>query len=92
MAFKRSAVRSRLSPPQNGLKHCISSRFVLPVNILVKLNIETVSDTDTETSFVDEDTAFHIHKVLHGLKEPYKEVFSITCVRRIILSKNWSGI
>ena len=26
---------------------------------------------------VDEDTAFHIHKVLHDLEEPYKEVFQL---------------
>ena len=39
---------------------------------------ETIaSDTDIENAFVDEDTAFHIHKVLHGLEDPYKEVFQL---------------
>ena len=41
------------------------------------LDVEIVSDTNIENSFVDEDTAFHIHKVLHGLEEPYKEVFQL---------------
>jgi len=41
------------------------------------LDVEIVSDTNIETSFVDEDTAFHIHKVLHCLEEPYKEVFQL---------------
>lgn len=30
-----------------------------------------------ESSFCDQETAFLIHKVLHGLEEPYKEVFSL---------------
>ena len=30
-----------------------------------------------EDSFCDRDTAFGIHKVLHTLEEPYKEVFSL---------------
>ena len=25
----------------------------------------------------DKDTAFHVHRILHELKEPYKEVFSL---------------
>jgi len=41
------------------------------------LDVEIVSDTNIENSFVDEDTAFHIHKVLHSLEEPYKEVFQL---------------
>ena len=42
-----------------------------------ELDVEIMSDTNIEDSFVDEDTAFHIHKVLHGLEEPYKEVFQL---------------
>lgn len=43
-------------------------------------------DTDTtqlpstgniEDNFCDQETAFAIHKVLHTLEEPYKEVFSL---------------
>ena len=30
-----------------------------------------------EDSFCDQETAFAIHKVLHTLEEPYKEVFSL---------------
>ena len=41
------------------------------------LDVDIVSDTNIENSFVDEDTAFHIHKVLHGLEEPYREVFHL---------------
>ena len=41
------------------------------------LDAEIASDTDIEKSWVDEDTTFHIHKVLHGLEEPYKEVFQL---------------
>ena len=34
-----------------------------------------VSDEDIEKSFTDKETAFYIHRFLHKLKEPYKEVF-----------------
>ena len=44
---------------------------------IAKLDVEIVSDINIENSFVDDDTAFHIHKVLHGLEEPYKEVFQL---------------
>lgn len=30
-----------------------------------------------EESFLEKETAFEIHKVLHTLEEPYKEVFSL---------------
>ena len=40
-------------------------------------DVEAVSDVSIEKSFIDEDTAFHIHKVLHNLEEPYKEVFQL---------------
>ena len=42
-----------------------------------ELNIEVVSDTNVEKAFVDMDTAFRIHQVLHYLDEPYKEVFQL---------------
>jgi len=38
---------------------------------------QALSETNIEKSLVDEDTAFHVHKVLHGLEEPYKEVFQL---------------
>lgn len=36
---------------------------------------EIVSEEDIEKAFDDKETALRIHKVLHKLKEPYKEVF-----------------
>ena len=44
-----------------------------------EFDMETVSDTDTdiEKAFVDEDTAFRVHQVLHTLDEPYKEIFQL---------------
>ena len=35
-----------------------------------------VNPGSIEESFCNKDTAFTIHKVLHDLEEPYKEVFS----------------
>ena len=34
-----------------------------------------LSDENIEEQFVDKETAYTIHKVLHKLNEPYKEVF-----------------
>ena len=34
-----------------------------------------ISDEDIEEKFADKETAYAIHKVLHKLNEPYKEVF-----------------
>lgn len=46
--------------------------------------LSTNADTDylqssenLEDAFFDKETAFAIHKVLHTLEEPYKEVFSL---------------
>ena len=38
---------------------------------------EPVSDTTIEFAFINEDSAFRIHQVLHDLEEPYKEVFGL---------------
>ena len=35
------------------------------------------ADNRMEDRFLDQETAFAIHKVLHRLEEPYKEVFSL---------------
>ncbi|MCL2376733.1 MAG: RNA polymerase sigma factor [Defluviitaleaceae bacterium] len=35
------------------------------------------SDASIEHALVDEDSAFRIHQTLHGLEEPYKEVFGL---------------
>ena len=34
-----------------------------------------MSDENIEEKFADQETAYRIHKVLHKLNEPYKEVF-----------------
>lgn len=47
-----------------------SARFAEP-------DVEAVSETNIEKSLVDEDRAFHVHKVLHNLEEPYREVFQL---------------
>jgi RNA polymerase sigma-70 factor (ECF subfamily) len=38
---------------------------------------EDTSDDRFEHSLEDEDFAFRLHQVLHGLDEPYKEVFQL---------------
>ena len=35
------------------------------------------SETDVETAYLDQDTAKQLHMLLHGLDEPYKEVFTL---------------
>jgi RNA polymerase sigma-70 factor (ECF subfamily) len=35
------------------------------------------SEQSIEKALLDSDAAFRIHKALHGIKEPYKEVFSL---------------
>lgn len=32
---------------------------------------------DIESAFIDEDSSFRIHQILHHLPEPYKEVFQL---------------
>ena len=38
---------------------------------------EDVFSADFVQDFSDKETAFRVHKVLHKLSEPYKEVFSL---------------
>lgn len=42
-----------------------------------ELDVDNASDIDIENEIVDEDSAFMIHKALHDLDEPYKEVFQL---------------
>jgi len=42
-----------------------------------QLDAAAVADDGIENALVDEDFAFRIHQVLHGLSEPYKEVFQL---------------
>lgn len=39
--------------------------------------LELASDEDVEQRFTDRETALAVHKALHRLREPYKEVFSL---------------
>lgn len=43
----------------------------------IELDIEIAAGIDIEKAFVDEDTAFCIHRVLHNMGEPYREVFQL---------------
>ncbi len=38
---------------------------------------EAASENSIEESLLDKEEAFRIHKALHGLEEPYKEVFTL---------------
>ncbi len=38
---------------------------------------DKISDDNTEESLIKKDTLLTIHKILHGMNEPYKEVFSL---------------
>lgn len=51
-----------------------SNREVLPEDIHRMQNENQVA---VEHSFLVKETALHIHKVLHNMQEPYKEVFSL---------------
>lgn len=44
---------------------------------ICELGEDGVSDLNIENKFADEESAFRIHQVLHGLDEPYKEVFQL---------------
>ncbi|WP_406242954.1 RNA polymerase sigma factor [Tissierella carlieri] len=40
-------------------------------------DIADVSDSGFEQILVDDESVFEIHKILHNLEEPYKEVFTL---------------
>lgn len=46
-------------------------------NRVADLDDNAACKTNIEQSFENEDTAFCIHKILHSLEEPYKEVFQL---------------
>lgn len=51
-----------------------NSREVLPEDMV---NMQKVDQLPLEQGVLEKETAFHIHKVLHEMQEPYKEVFSL---------------
>lgn len=44
---------------------------------IVNTDFEVADDRQMEEEFFDKDTSLRIHKLLHEMKEPYKEVFSL---------------
>lgn len=44
---------------------------------LSEMGAETPSDENPENDFVTKETSFAVHKILHELDEPYKEVFEL---------------
>jgi len=44
---------------------------------ICELDVTQTSDISLENEFINEDSAFLIHQVLHNLEEPYKEVFQL---------------
>ena len=51
-------------------------------------DIADVSDSGFEQILVDDESVFEIHKILHNLEEPYKEVFTLRFFWRFIIFKN----
>lgn len=50
------------------------NREVLPEDML---NIQNENQVPFEQNLFEKETALHIHKVLHSMQDPYKEVFSL---------------
>lgn len=55
------------------LSLCRKEKFSEPEGDLISL----VGEGSVEDGLCDRETAFQIHKALHDLEEPYKEVFSL---------------
>ncbi len=60
-------------------KNCFRSRAARPFNVSLDTNLaETLAAPDQiEESFFDSSDALIVHRALHTLPEPYKEVFSL---------------
>ncbi len=61
----------------------------------------TASNSDTEKSLMDKDLTIHIHRILHDLNEPYKEVFMLRAYGELSFkdiaqlfskSENWARV
>ncbi|MFZ7121832.1 MAG: RNA polymerase sigma factor [Eubacteriaceae bacterium] len=44
---------------------------------IINKSFEEFKNNNIELAFIDSEISFEIHKALHFLKEPYKEVFSL---------------
>lgn len=59
-------------------KNCYYTHLRKNKNIGGEYHIEEHSgDSDIEQSILNKETSMEIHKALHNLKEPYKEVFTL---------------
>lgn len=57
------------------LNNCKKSiREVLPEDIF---GLRNENQVPVEQNIVDKELAFHVHRLLHTMQEPYKEVFSL---------------
>ncbi len=50
-------------------------------------DIADVFDIDFEQKLIDDEDAFEIHKLIHNLEEPYKEVFTLRFFGNLSFSK-----
>ena len=62
---------------------------------------EPVSQVSIENCFADKETALYIHRLLHDLEEPYREVFTLRVFAELKFSEignvfgkseNWAGV
>lgn len=60
------------------------NREIIPENIT---NIEQDDQSSIEQRVVEKETAMHIHKILHSMNEPYKEVFSLRVFGQLSFSE-----
>ena len=56
-------------------KNCYFSHVKREKNRLLREAAPAQADTGVEAQFIDRESAQGVHRILHGLREPYKEVF-----------------
>lgn len=56
-------------------KNCYFSHVKREKKLRIKEIAPEQPDTGIEAQFIDRETAQGVHRILHGLREPYKEVF-----------------
>ena len=70
-------------------------------NLSIESLSEPVSQVSIEACFADKETALHIHRLLHDLDEPYREVFTLRVFAELKFSdignvfgksENWAGV
>jgi len=52
-----------------------------------EIDTEVAADNNIEQALVDEDMALCVHQILHGLDEPYKEVFQLRVFGELTFQK-----